>query len=705
MKKIFFRIFLSVAVLSTIFGGSFTAHAQQNEAVNIGDQAYETKLETCVLNFMDSRSGTLQGCLIRVFYHMVLRPSGWFAEKSAKLFDFFMAYSLDSRSYVGGNGDFVNQGWTLIRDIANVVFIFVLLYIAIRHILSMGGDTKKLLISLIIAALLINFSLFFSKVIIDASNILARAFYNNIEVEFDDTTSDVKTISQALAAKVAPQKLLSSEIFSGEVAVQGQATGTVSTGYAFFVMALAAAVNIIMGVVFLSAMLLFVGRVIGLWFMMIFSPLAFASIAVPGGEGMLGQFGWKGWKDSVLKLAFMAPIFLFFLFLLVMFLQIVESAPVDSSQPAAQTFMSVLIPFIVIIVVLQRAKKLAGDMAGEFGSSLTSVAGKAFSFIGGTALGMGAAGTAVIARATVGRVAAGLSDRSDFKEWASRSKFGRQLYKINTAAAKGSFDARNSAGMRKTTGLLAQGLAAAGANVKLDAGKGTTKGGYVQRFEAYQKEKEKFKDELKSNESDVVRTQYTDANGAIQHVEGSIRSAETAFLRAQNIAKRPERTIQVTDANGGTEDYTGDYDGIVKGRDKAEKAQNQAQTDHAAAQRALAVNPTDATLIANMAAADDKLRWARQRHDEFKTIVKDIESGWQDQEKAFKAIKRAQAEHDTNIVRNYAESVRGNAVTWVYDIARGENPSARASASAELARSAEKEEKKAQAEAKKDDKH
>lgn len=429
MKKVYKIAFLSIFSLgvflgpvSVVFAQTPTSTATSITTANIfspsaGDSGqsedYTDRLQNCVFNHPIDGSGSFAGCFVNAFYYLILYPSGKFAELTGKLLDFFIAYSLDSNSYSQANGDFVNQGWGVVRDIANVAFIFMLLYIAIRHILQLGtSDLKKTLSSLIVAALLINFSLFFSKVIIDAGNILARAFYNNIEVQYDDQPSGegVKTISQALVSKVNPQAILSSDLFdAGQYNTPGQPAGVMPNGYAFFIMAVASFVNITIGIVFLSTFLLFAARVIGLWFLMIFSPLAFASFALPNNGSFLGQFGWSGWKDNILKLSFMAPVFLFFLFLLIMFLQIVMSAPIMAgNEDAAHKIMKVLIPFIAIIVILRQAKDIAGKMAGEFGKALTGAVGK---LVGGTlAVTAGVAGMAIgagafAARQTVGKAA------------------------------------------------------------------------------------------------------------------------------------------------------------------------------------------------------------------------------------------------------------------------------------------------------------
>lgn len=485
------KISLILIIFSLISGVFFRvepfvhlAHADDVSSTDFSEPDYTDRLEEC--GVIPGMSGSFEGCLIRGFYYIVLVPSGWFASLAGSLFDYFVQYSIDSTSYKGGNGQFVEQGWTLIRDIANIIFIFTLLYIAIRHILQMGNsDTKRLLTSLIVAALLINFSLFFTRVIIDSGNILARAFYNNIDVQ-NDVNPDQKSISAALIGKVNPQKVLGSNLFTPQYVSGESGSAVLSPGYSFFIMAIAALVNITIGIVFLSTFLLFVARVIGLWFMMIFSPIAFASRALPGEGKFLGQFGWSGWLDTTLKLSFMAPVFLFFLFLLIMFLQIVFSAAPDADS--THKLMDVMIPFIVIIVVLNRAKKISNDMAGEFGSALKSAVSKTAGYTLGAA-GLALGGAAIASRYTVGRAAASVSRSERVANMRqSDNFFTRNLGKfIDTTAKKGanaSFDARNTGVFRRSTSLLqatagaATGEKAEGKVFGLDGLKGGGKGGY-----------------------------------------------------------------------------------------------------------------------------------------------------------------------------------------------------------------------------------
>ncbi len=423
-KKIGIAIMFLSVVMGTIFVPAYSVYAQAPgpAIVDTSDSNdYESRLQACSFGLAGEMN--LSACLVEGVYYLILTPSAWFARTTGELFDYFIQYSLDTNSY-RGHGNFIERGWSIVRDIGNVLFIFALLYIAITHILQAGtSGTKKFLINLIIAALLINFSLFFARVIIDAGNILARAFYNNIEIPNDDNI-EYHTISQGIVMHVNPQRILGSDLFTPRHTTTEDGTpqalvGKVDNGYALVILGASAAVNITMGITFLSVALLFVGRVVGLWFLMIFSPFALASIAMPNGKSMFGQFSWDGWVGQTMKLSFMAPVFLFFLFLLIMFLQVIFQTNIPpENQSSAQQLIAVVIPFAMVIFILNKAKSVASDLAGDAGKAVKDVFGKAANYglgaaglAGGAALGI----TAFAGRQVLGRGASAMLDNQYFQ--------------------------------------------------------------------------------------------------------------------------------------------------------------------------------------------------------------------------------------------------------------------------------------------------
>lgn len=436
------------------------AYAQTN-AVSGSSLTGQTNIETA-LSSGCSLLDNFSLCVLSFIYNVILVFSFWVVGLVANLFDFFLGYTLNSEAY---QSDFIEKGWGIIRDIANVAFIFTLLYLAIRHILGMSA--QKYIPTLIIVALLLNFSLFFTRVVVDAGNILARAFYQSINIENDEYSAEsgYRGISAALVNKINPQRLLSQAIFTQQLTTGDYSTtsgapvnpGVSSPAYAeknlednvgFYVgvFLLLAFVNFTLAGVFLSVALLMVGRTVGLWFAMIFSPIAFITLAVPGSGGFVKQLSFDTWKDTVLKLSFLAPIFIFFLYLTIMFLTVFFETPIPvENQDTFMRIMAVFIPFMFVITILRISKKTAEDMAGEIGGTVKSLVGKALGAVGGVALGT----VAMAGRATAGRLAGAALDSGNYEKRIADAK-GLSKWRLmqERAALKkfneSSFDIRNA---------------------------------------------------------------------------------------------------------------------------------------------------------------------------------------------------------------------------------------------------------------------
>ena len=82
-----------------------------------------------------------------------------------------------SQANTGSNHPVI-QGWRTFRDLANIVFLFILLYAAINIIIGGSTDTKRIISRTIIVAILVNFSFFLTGLVIDIGNIVALVFYN-----------------------------------------------------------------------------------------------------------------------------------------------------------------------------------------------------------------------------------------------------------------------------------------------------------------------------------------------------------------------------------------------------------------------------------------------------------------------------------------------------------------------------------------------
>ena len=117
--------------------------------------------------------------LIGIVANLWLAILGSLVWLTGLLFDLSIYLSVTNfKSFVETSG-MAQVGWSLFRDVANISFIFIILYNAISTILQLGSD-KRLLAKVVIIALLINFSGLITKLVIDVSNVVANQFYSQL---------------------------------------------------------------------------------------------------------------------------------------------------------------------------------------------------------------------------------------------------------------------------------------------------------------------------------------------------------------------------------------------------------------------------------------------------------------------------------------------------------------------------------------------
>ncbi len=404
---------------------SFTSNESGNQTVietgNISATA-ENELDQNeglpACGIMPASKGTIMGCVAQGLYYLFFRTTSFIFGFAGRILDFSLFYSISDSSY---RSTFVVEGWGIIRDFCNMFFIFILLYVAIGTILNLHSvKTKEMIINVVIIGLLMNFSLFATQVIIDASNILTRVFYNTQTIiTGKDSGGIIKSelgkfgeiqLSGAIVAKVDPQRLITRANEINSIPQKGVGVETkTSLGIGSFILVvfLATAVNIVGIIAFISCAIIFITRVIGLWLAMILVPIAFFSYTVPTLSN-IKMVGWTHWWPDTLKLAFLAPVFAFFMYIIVGFMDkglgIVDIL-FTKDLSGMNLFIAIVVPFIFIMVLLMKAKSIANDMSGEIGQSITN----GIKTVGGIALGAAAGGVALAGRSIIGKGMAKMS--------------------------------------------------------------------------------------------------------------------------------------------------------------------------------------------------------------------------------------------------------------------------------------------------------
>ncbi len=398
---------------------------------------------------------------------LIFSGAGIFMNTMGSVLDMSINFTIHSSIYKSVSA--IQVGWTAVRDFSNLFFIFVLLYIAILTVVGMAGsNAKRWVAHLVIAALLINFSLFATQVVVDAGNVLAIGFWDKMTLKVGGTTANtaagffvegfrINTTFDTLTNTADPtgQKLQLDQSKRIMIYLGGTC------------------VYLIAGYVFLAGAIMMLIRSVTLMVLMIVSPFAFLGFALPKGGGFASQ-----WLNKLIGSTFVAPAFIFMLYIDSLIIRGTASGPelaqITHADKAKMAYafagsgpnFPIIFNFVLMIIFLLAALKIADAVSSGAGSAAGSWAKKGLG--GGAAAGF--TGIAAFGRQTYG--AAGKRAMND-KEWVAAQQrlvakggmTGRMAnIRLATAekASKGTFDIRNApmGGLGVTAGLGAAGIRA-----------------------------------------------------------------------------------------------------------------------------------------------------------------------------------------------------------------------------------------------------
>ncbi len=551
----------------------------------------------------------------------------------------------------------IDSAWGVIRDFANMLFIFILLYIAISTILGLTSvNTKKLLMNLILAAIFINFSLFFTKAIIDASNIIALGFYKQwpdlgiqdlgrIEKKDYSKTGGSNTIMNALSLSSLYGDLIEANATNPlrNLNPAQVAADNLSVPIRMFTAVIMGAVLIqVAAFVFLVAAILFIIRFVILIFLMILSPLMFASAILPQFSGLTKKW-WQAFNEQIL----FAPAYMLLTLIAFRILQsdgfrsIVPKTSQDG-QPltlvqsllnTGQTSMTIVVNYVIVMVFLLGAIVIAKKLGAWGADAAVNWGGK---------LTFGAAGYA--GRQTIGRGAAAIKDSEMMKNLRrDNPMLGKLATKGLGKVAGSSFDAR---GINKDL------------SKNLNLGKPTGKGGYSADAEARLKAEKEYVSDTYMDDIEQGKRRKADAN--------------TALVNAK------EREKAINDQAEENVDRNRDYDYLKVNIDDTQKL-----IDEAKLRRARAPTDTESAEIdsevmdleeklanfenrRNTLITDERNRLANAVGTTMGNIVGDISNAQDELQRADEALSKSEkdkTDYASNLEgRNIAQ--RGIAGAW-----------------------------------------
>jgi hypothetical protein len=526
----------------------------------------------------------------------------------------------------------VEVGWKALRDLGNIAFIFILIYIAVITILGWkdSGQWKQLVLNVVIIALLVNFSLFLTKVTIDASNLLSLQFYNAIASPgtLADKNAGLSWVffnATRLSTLYAPQGLNGGSftaVTQNQLNPQIRLGANNSLNNIILVGLMGSIFFLITSFVFLATGILLVSRFVSLVFILITSGIAAVMYILPSTRGL-----FDSWLKRLINQLIFAPVLMIMLWLVAYIINgtcttyaangsciagnqsFIEAVLTSGNQPLgiqatatiADTLVSgvpgtvflilnfvILMAFMIAALVVSRE---AGHMSSGFA---TKWAGK---------LTFGTAG--FVGRNTVGRLSSRIARSEVVKNWATNSKIGIGTIPLRAtkSVAGSNFDFRTSR------------LGQLGADVaNIDAGK-AQEGGYTESVEKRAKAQQAFAKDLGKG---VIINDPAVASLVKDLEEQSKKDSETVKKHNEELAslERQKAEKLTSDATVQAKKKTADEatTNLEKAKQEFEKAQNNA-----------APESTLATLKSNLDTAKSAHDTAQKNYTETaEEVTKDI---------------------------------------------------------------------------------
>lgn len=265
----------------------------------------------------------------------------------------------------------VKDIWIMVRDTLNMFFILILLFSAFCTIFQVEKwNLQKVWLSILINALLVNFSWPIARFIIDVSNVAMYYFINNI---FGSVTS-----AAGIFAAFCSDSEISKILFPANFAGQPFAYEIAMIVFTF-----------ILAITLLVIAILFAVRLMALTILVMFSPIGFVGYIFPATSNLADK-----WWKQLFSYAFFGPIMIF---MLAVALKIVEAVGKNrsifatvangNSDPKDASFIASVALFSIPIILLWMGMGIGKSMGIAGSEAVVGMAQKAAKSVGKWASG------------------------------------------------------------------------------------------------------------------------------------------------------------------------------------------------------------------------------------------------------------------------------------------------------------------------------
>ncbi len=211
--------------------------------------------------------------------------------------------------------DSIRQAWTIVRDFLNLAFILVLLYSAFCTIFQIEKyHLKKILLTLVLMALLVNFSYPIARFIIDTSNVTMYYIVNQAFPWVSNSSGLATSITQfsGVTLSLLPGGGNCGDTFLGKIwcKVKGFAMNITDPGHVTIQLLAAIIFTFILALTLLFIALLLIIRIVILAILIIFSPIGFVASIFPSTKNYADM-----WWGQLFKQSFFGPIMAFMIYI------------------------------------------------------------------------------------------------------------------------------------------------------------------------------------------------------------------------------------------------------------------------------------------------------------------------------------------------------------------------------------------------------
>lgn len=442
MKKFFAQFFIALSISVFAFGAvtyfsPAVVHAQTDPtqpgvqtAAAMADEGDNgcgiTNIPRCISDMVLWVPGFLMSYLILPLMSLLVYLSGMILNWSVHFSVVDMAERVKEVR--------VEETWRVIRDLANMGFIFVLIYTALRTMFDANSGYQKVIRNIVIAALLINFSMFLTMAIIDASNVLAMLFYKAIAPGATDPTTG---IASAFMDVLGVQGL-----FNVSVGLNGTKMAIIGTA--------STVIMLIASFTFIAVALMFLIRFVVLILVIVLSPIMVVGSIFPESKKYRDQ-----WVNALIGQAFFAPAYFMLTWITLKMAQgllgtgtgsmagaILGKPGPSGSFQADPSATSTLVNFLIIIALMIASILIAKSVSEKSGGAINNITKRALGLAGAST--MGVAGR--MGRGTIGRAGSAMASSQLTKDLVERGgasgRMGRLMQLSGEKAAKSSFDIR-----------------------------------------------------------------------------------------------------------------------------------------------------------------------------------------------------------------------------------------------------------------------